>query len=147
MSTNIFLFISFAGAVVVLFLCLKGTMKECLYERRKSILSVTTSLKKDLKFAELDREKSYNEYLSDKEKNTDWQTEAKDLYMTCYDHKKRMYESFIYEENRKRELLLLAKSREKKIKALKQAVSRVKKLIKEKNISFSSDFESRIKRI
>lgn len=142
MNHKIFLFIGFIGALFAIYYPFISYLKGILAARRLFIINSTASLKKNLQFAELDKSKSYESYLEDKDKSEDWLTEAQKSYLVYYQNKKKIHESCVAEEIEKKNQSIIAKEREKKIKLLYMSMDMMKAKVKSdsKSISLTVDF-------
>ncbi|WP_342261797.1 hypothetical protein [Alphaproteobacteria bacterium endosymbiont of Tiliacea citrago] len=145
MSVNLFLFFSFIFACLILFFSFKDLFFAALKSRRELIISSTVSLKKDLKFVELDREKSYKEYLVDKHKTEDWQEEAEYAYLSCYTQKHLAYKAFINDEKNKIMLMKKNKEKDSEIIALEFLIESLSKKAASENFQLNIDFAQLIK--
>lgn len=147
MSEHLFLFISWLCGLLLVYYVSIDFMKIVLLDRKIKIITKTACLKKNLKFAELDRQKSYSEYVNNKEKNNNWRSEAKNFYLICYEQKKNAYQSCFEEIQFKKKLIERAKRKEKQMRMLEFLLSQVINKIKQQNFDIDLNFDKAIENI
>lgn len=147
MSENVFLLCSFIGAIIVVFFASRNFLSDVLSSRKLEIINKTVSLKKDLKFAELDKKKAHQEYSKAQEKNRDWMKEARIAYTSCYEHHCRIHKDFLNEEKDRLNSMKNAKKKEERVKLLGVVIDAIKEEITIKNFQLNLDLEGLLKKI